>query len=73
VVTGCTTWARWIWSTLTTTSDRPKGADLARWNVDRPDVTVALRESTDPEAAYAMSDNCRSGPGARSQQVVGGQ
>jgi len=34
-----------------------QGADLARWNVDRPDVTVALRESTDPEAAYAMPES----------------
>jgi DNA-binding transcriptional LysR family regulator len=34
-----------------------QGADLARWNVDRPDVTVALRESTDPEAAYAMLES----------------
>jgi len=25
---------------------------LARWNLDRPDVTVALRESTNPETAY---------------------
>jgi DNA-binding transcriptional LysR family regulator len=27
---------------------------LARWNLDRPDVTISLRESTDPEAAFAM-------------------
>jgi DNA-binding transcriptional LysR family regulator len=30
---------------------------LARWNLDRPDVTVALRESTDPEAAYAALES----------------
>ena len=27
---------------------------LARWHVDRPDVTVALRESTDPATAFAL-------------------
>jgi DNA-binding transcriptional LysR family regulator len=30
---------------------------LARWNLDRPDVTVALRESTDPETAFALLDS----------------
>ena len=30
---------------------------LARWNLDRPDVKVALRESTDPETAFAMLDS----------------
>ena len=30
---------------------------LARWNVDRPDVTVALRESTDPETAFALLES----------------
>jgi DNA-binding transcriptional LysR family regulator len=30
---------------------------LARWNLDRPDVTVDLRESTDPETAYALLDS----------------
>ncbi|QYN36517.1 LysR family transcriptional regulator [Pseudonocardia sp. DSM 110487] len=27
---------------------------LARWNLDRPDVVISLRESTDPESAFAM-------------------
>jgi DNA-binding transcriptional LysR family regulator len=30
---------------------------LARWNADRPDVTISLRESTDPETAYAMLES----------------
>ena len=30
---------------------------LARWSLERPDVTVALRESTDPETAFAMLDS----------------
>lgn len=29
---------------------------LARWTRDRPDVTIALQESTDPESAFAMLD-----------------
>jgi DNA-binding transcriptional LysR family regulator len=30
---------------------------LTRWNVDRPDVTIALRESTDPETSFAMLES----------------
>jgi len=30
---------------------------LARWNLDRPDVTISLRESTDPETAFAMLES----------------
>ena len=30
---------------------------LIRWNQDRPDVTITLRESTDPESAYAMLES----------------
>lgn len=30
---------------------------LARWNLDRPDVAVALHESTDPETACAMLES----------------
>lgn len=30
---------------------------LARWNLDRPGDTVSLRESTDPETAFAMLES----------------
>jgi DNA-binding transcriptional LysR family regulator len=30
---------------------------LTRWNADRPDVTVAFRESTDPEPAFAALES----------------
>lgn len=30
---------------------------LARWNVDRPDVVISLRESTDPESAFAALES----------------
>lgn len=30
---------------------------LARWNLDRPTVTISLRESTDPEPAFAMLES----------------
>ncbi|HTU06908.1 MAG TPA: LysR family transcriptional regulator substrate-binding protein, partial [Trebonia sp.] len=30
---------------------------LARWNLDRPDVTISLRESTDPEMSFAMLES----------------
>jgi DNA-binding transcriptional LysR family regulator len=30
---------------------------LTRWNVDRPDVTIALRESTDPETSFAQLES----------------
>jgi DNA-binding transcriptional LysR family regulator len=30
---------------------------LASWNLDRPDVTISLRESTDPEASFAMLES----------------
>jgi DNA-binding transcriptional LysR family regulator len=30
---------------------------LGRWNLDRPDVTISLRESTDPETAFAMLES----------------
>ncbi len=30
---------------------------LARWNLDRPDVVISLRESTDPETAFAMLES----------------
>jgi DNA-binding transcriptional LysR family regulator len=30
---------------------------LTRWNLDRPGVTVSLRESTDPETAFAMLES----------------
>jgi len=30
---------------------------LARWSLSHPDVTVALRESTDPEGAFAMLES----------------
>jgi DNA-binding transcriptional LysR family regulator len=30
---------------------------LARWNLDRPGVTISLRESTDPETAFAMLES----------------
>jgi DNA-binding transcriptional LysR family regulator len=30
---------------------------LARWNLDRPDVTISLGESTDPEPAFAMLES----------------
>ncbi|HEY4023248.1 MAG TPA: LysR family transcriptional regulator [Pseudonocardiaceae bacterium] len=30
---------------------------LAKWNLDRPSVTISVRESTDPEGAYAMLDS----------------
>jgi DNA-binding transcriptional LysR family regulator len=30
---------------------------LSRWNLDRPDVTISLRESTDPETAFAMLES----------------
>jgi DNA-binding transcriptional LysR family regulator len=30
---------------------------LARWNLDRPDVTISLRESTDQETAFAQLES----------------
>ena len=30
---------------------------LARWDLDRPDVTISLSESTDPETAFAMLES----------------
>jgi DNA-binding transcriptional LysR family regulator len=30
---------------------------LARWNLDRPDVVISLRESTDPETAFAVLES----------------
>lgn len=30
---------------------------LANWNLDRPGVTISLRESTDPEGAHAMLES----------------
>jgi DNA-binding transcriptional LysR family regulator len=30
---------------------------LARWNLERPDVTISLRESTDPETAFVMLES----------------
>ncbi|QUQ63742.1 LysR family transcriptional regulator [Kutzneria sp. CA-103260] len=30
---------------------------LTQWNLERPGVTIALRESTDPEAAFAMLES----------------
>ena len=30
---------------------------LARWNLDRPDITISLRESTDPETAFAQLES----------------
>src|SRR5262249_5861289 len=30
---------------------------LARWDLDRPGVTISLRESTDPETAFAMLES----------------
>ncbi|MGH3155902.1 MAG: LysR substrate-binding domain-containing protein, partial [Streptosporangiaceae bacterium] len=30
---------------------------LARWDLDRPDVTISFRESTDPETSFAMLES----------------